>query len=184
MEAYVTGVSKGTTPTTFSPNDTVTRVQMTTFLQRSLDQGSRARAGGRRSISGGSRRTSTRCSDRVAGTTICAPTVEIHLGGVHLFGQVAQVQASTGNNPGNLDQRNLPPALCVAAGKIFVAGDTSPGNLYLIDPTQPPGAVTVAATGLGNQPLSIAFDGTNLWTANYLAARCRSSQFLPQRRTR
>jgi hypothetical protein len=39
MEAYVTGVSKGTTPTTFSPNETVTRAQMTTFLQRSLDQG-------------------------------------------------------------------------------------------------------------------------------------------------
>src|ERR1700676_2333315 len=39
MEAYVTGVSKGTSPTTFSPNNTVTRVQMTTFLQRSLDQG-------------------------------------------------------------------------------------------------------------------------------------------------
>ena len=39
MEAYVTGVSKGTTPSTFSPSETVTRVQMTTFLQRSLDQG-------------------------------------------------------------------------------------------------------------------------------------------------
>src|SRR5271155_3826154 len=39
MEAYVTGVSKGTTPTTFSPTETVTRGQMTTFLQRSLDQG-------------------------------------------------------------------------------------------------------------------------------------------------
>ena len=38
MEAYVTGVSKGTTPTTFSPDETVSRVQMTTFLQRSLDQ--------------------------------------------------------------------------------------------------------------------------------------------------
>jgi hypothetical protein len=38
MEAYVTGVSKGTTPTTFSPNDTVSRLQMTTFLQRALDQ--------------------------------------------------------------------------------------------------------------------------------------------------
>ena len=39
MEAYVTGVSKGTTPTTFGPDETVSRVQMTTFLQRSLDQG-------------------------------------------------------------------------------------------------------------------------------------------------
>ena len=34
MEAYVTGVSKGTSPTTFSPNNTVTRVAMTTFLLR------------------------------------------------------------------------------------------------------------------------------------------------------
>ena len=39
MEEYVTGVSKGTTPTTFSPNQTVPRLQMTTFLQRALDQG-------------------------------------------------------------------------------------------------------------------------------------------------
>src|SRR5277367_267794 len=39
MEAYVTGISRGTTPSTFSPNETVTRVQMTTFMQRSLDQG-------------------------------------------------------------------------------------------------------------------------------------------------
>src|SRR5271167_4951393 len=39
MEAYVTGVSRGTTPTTFSPNETVPRLQMTTFLQRSLNQG-------------------------------------------------------------------------------------------------------------------------------------------------
>ena len=52
MEAYVTGVSKGTTPTTFSPNNTVTRVQMTTFLQRSLDQGLDAHkpAGGAQSM--------------------------------------------------------------------------------------------------------------------------------------
>src|SRR5580693_6469984 len=38
MEAYVTGVSKGTSPTTFSPDDPVIRLQMTTFLQRALDQ--------------------------------------------------------------------------------------------------------------------------------------------------
>jgi hypothetical protein len=36
MEAYVTGVSKGPSPTTFSPNDNVPRLQMTPFLQRSL----------------------------------------------------------------------------------------------------------------------------------------------------
>jgi hypothetical protein len=39
MEAYVTGVSRGTSPSTFSPDNTVIRMQMTTFLRRSLDQG-------------------------------------------------------------------------------------------------------------------------------------------------
>ena len=32
--AYKTGISNGTTPTTFSPNDPVTRAQMVTFLYR------------------------------------------------------------------------------------------------------------------------------------------------------
>ncbi len=34
LEAFVTGVTNGTAPGTFSPNENVTRVQMTTFLQR------------------------------------------------------------------------------------------------------------------------------------------------------
>src|SRR5688572_14706393 len=38
MEAYVLGVTRGTTPTTFAPNQDVPRLQMTTFLQRSIDQ--------------------------------------------------------------------------------------------------------------------------------------------------
>jgi YVTN family beta-propeller protein len=57
----------------------------------------------------------------------------------------------------------------VAAGKFFVAKDVngSPGILYLIDPTQPPGTVATAATGLGIQPIGMAFDGTNIWTAHF-----------------
>ena len=38
MESYTLGVTKGTTATTFSPNQNVDRTQMTTFLQRSIDQ--------------------------------------------------------------------------------------------------------------------------------------------------
>lgn len=41
MESYVTGVTRGTSPTTFSPNGTVDRTQLATFLKRSLDQGLR-----------------------------------------------------------------------------------------------------------------------------------------------
>src|SRR5438552_9280037 len=38
MESDTLGVTKGTTATTFSPNQNVDRTQMTTFLQRSIDQ--------------------------------------------------------------------------------------------------------------------------------------------------
>jgi hypothetical protein len=41
MEAYVLGVTLGATATTFAPNQDVPRLQMTTFLQRSIDQGLR-----------------------------------------------------------------------------------------------------------------------------------------------
>ncbi len=166
MEAYVTGVSKGTTPTTFSPNSTVTRVQMTTFLQRSLDQGLA--------------RTSRRAALNQWWTSESVTSMQtIFVGGAALRcaadgkdiwtandGQVVRVQASTGAVLGTWTGASGSQGVFVAAGKVFVAGFTSPGNLYVIDPTQPPGAVSSAAT-LGNRPYGIAFDGTNIWTANF-----------------
>src|SRR5262249_52167104 len=51
-------------------------------------------------------------------------------------------------------------------GRVFVTGNTNPGNLYMIDPTQAGGAVTVVSSGLGTGPQGIAFDGGRIWTAN------------------
>jgi hypothetical protein len=51
-------------------------------------------------------------------------------------------------------------------GKVFVAGNTDPGQLYQIDPTQPAGAVTVVSAILGAFPESIAYDGQRMWTVN------------------
>jgi hypothetical protein len=166
MEAYVTGVSKGTTPTTFSPNATVTRVQMTTFLQRSLDQG----------LERSSRRAAL---NRWATSQTTAATQTIALGGIGQFcaadgqtiwatndGQVVQVQASTGAVRGTWTMATLSSGVLVGAGKVFVTGNTSPSSLYVIDPTTAPGAVTVANTNLADFPLTIAFDGSKLWTAN------------------
>jgi DNA-binding beta-propeller fold protein YncE len=51
-------------------------------------------------------------------------------------------------------------------GRVFVTGQNGPGLLYQIDPTQPAGAATIAATGLGTDPNAIAFDGAQIWTAN------------------
>jgi DNA-binding beta-propeller fold protein YncE len=56
--------------------------------------------------------------------------------------------------------------IVVAMGRIFVTGFTDPGSLYMIDPTQPAGAVTTLTSSLGTNPNGVAFDGSRIWTAN------------------
>ena len=180
MEAYVTGVSKGTTPTTFSPNETVTRVQMTTFLQRSLDQGL-ARTNRRAALSQWWTPQNTNAMQTIAlaGTPVsCAADGENIW--TSTFGTVARVQASTGTVLGTWTGATGSEGVLVAAGKVFVAGKTSPGSLYVIDPTVAPGVVTAASNSLGDEPLGIAFDGTNVWTANHGVSSGSVSIITPQ----
>jgi hypothetical protein len=51
-------------------------------------------------------------------------------------------------------------------GRVFVTGETSPGQLYRIDPTQAGPALTSVASNLGNGSEGITFDGARVWTAN------------------
>jgi hypothetical protein len=164
MEAYVTGVSKGTTPTTFSPDETVSRVQMTTFLQRSLDQGL-ARTSRRGAFNQWwMPQTSNALHYAPAGGQFCA--ADGHYIWTSTGSSLVQLAASTGSLGGTWTGAASSQGLVVAAGRIFMVDETSPGSLYAIDPTQPPGAVTSAAT-LGDDPVGITFDGNLLWTANY-----------------
>jgi YVTN family beta-propeller protein len=167
MEAYVTGVSKGTTPTTFSPNETVTRVQMTTFLQRSLDQGL-VRTNRRAALSQfwTTRVLGAMQAIDVANTPlVCAADGE-NIWVATIPNTVVEVQASTGKVLGTWTGAAGVQGMVIAPGKVFAVADSSPGSLYVIDPTQSPGPVTIAASSLGDQAFGIAFDGTNLWTAN------------------
>jgi S-layer homology domain len=170
MEAYVTGVSKGTTPTTFSPGETVTRAQMTTFLQSSLEQGL-GRVSRRAALDQWWIPQNPNAMQTIVlggNPSYCAADGEsIWTTSADQYGEVIQVQASTGAVVGAWTGSYNGKGVLVAAGKVFVVGVTSPGgSLYVIDPTQSPGPVTVAANNLGNNPYSIAFDGTNIWTAN------------------
>jgi YVTN family beta-propeller protein len=165
MEAYVTGVSKGTTATTFSPNDPVIRVEMTTFLQRSLDQGL-TRTSRRAALNQWWTPQNTNAMQTItlAGTPqYCAADGEDIW--VSTEGPVVQVQASTGAVLGTWTGAVISQGILVAMGKVFVV-DFGTNSLDVIDPTQPPGAVTQSSNHLGRDPRSIAFDGTNLWTAN------------------
>jgi hypothetical protein len=71
-------------------------------------------------------------------------------------GKVLETWTGATNNSG---------ILC-AMGKVFINGETSPGRLDMIDPTQPAGTVTTLTSSLGNFPRGIAFDGSRIWTAN------------------
>jgi DNA-binding beta-propeller fold protein YncE len=180
MEAYVTGVSKGTSPTTFSPDDPVIRLQMTTFLQRALDQALV--------------RTSRRAAAEQWGTPQNVSAMQaIAVGGfpfgcaadgasiwTSTFETVFRVQASTGKALGTWTGATNSQGVLVAAGKVYATGLTSPGSLYVIDPTQPPGAVTLAAGTLGPLPYAIAFDGKHIWTANGTHSPSSVSIITPQ----
>ena len=172
MEAYVTGVSKGTTPTTFSPNENVTRVQMTTFLQRSLDQ----------ALTRNGRRAAAEqwwlpknsfdmqfVQVGVANSALlCKPDRDSIWVAVSNDNTVVRVDASTGTVLGTWTGATNAFGVLVAAGYVFVTGNSSPGVIYVIDPTTAPGPVTPlpTAAAIGNFPRGIAFDGANIWTAN------------------
>ncbi len=167
MEAYVTGISKGTSPTTFSPNDNVSRLQMTTFLQRSLDQ-ALARASRRAALNQWWTQQNTNLIQTISfpGNPIACAADGAAIWTSNFDGQVMQVQANTGAVLGIWSGAFDGAGVLAVNGNVFVAGQAVPGDLYVLDSTQPPGAVVLAASNLGNNPAGIAYDGVNLWTAN------------------
>jgi hypothetical protein len=166
LEVFYTGITTGTTPTTYSPADNVTRLQMAAFLSRSVD------------------RVLQRGGHRAALNQYWTPGAELSLGltsigtgpshlksdGEDLWvgnsGLVTRVHASDGRVLGTWTGADTVVDLLVASGRVFAAGSTNPGRLYRIDPSQPAGAVTTVASNLGNGANGIAFDGIRIWTAN------------------
>ena len=82
-------------------------------------------------------------------------------------GTVSRVRASDGKSLETWTGATSAGGVLVAMGRILVTGQTSPGNLYMIDPSQPPGAVTTVASTLGNLSQGITFDGARVWTADF-----------------
>jgi DNA-binding beta-propeller fold protein YncE len=167
-EAYFSALTNGTTATTYSPSANVPREQMAAFITRTLDQ----------SLKRGSKKAAldqfwTTQGENNLGLT----TLEISPSGVKPDGAdlwVANQGSNTVSRVRASDARLLETwtgattcfGVLVAMGKVFVTGDTSPGKLYQIDPTQTAGAVTTLSSSLGAFPLGIAFDGQRIWTAN------------------
>jgi hypothetical protein len=167
--AYFSGLANGTTATTYSPGNVVTREQMAAFITRTMDQ----------SLKRGSARAAAKKwwtpqdATNLTLTTVGASPQQVKYDGTDLWvanllsGSVMRIRPGDGKILDTWTGATNARGLLAAMGRIFITGDTNPGSLYMIDPTQPAGAVTTLTNSLGNSPRGIAFDGSRIWTANF-----------------
>jgi hypothetical protein len=167
--AYFSGLTVGTSATTYTPSQPVPREQMAAFITRTHD--SALRRGNRRATLGQWWTSTTIPSD--ATTLVGNSPVSVQADGADLWvvnsnaGTVSRVRASDGQLLGTWTGATGAYGVLVARGRVFVTGEINPGRLYQIDPRQPPGAVTLVTNELGADPSGIAYDGSRIWTATF-----------------
>jgi hypothetical protein len=166
--AYFTGLTNGTTATTYTPNDAVSRGQMAAFITRTLD-GSLKRGNRRAAL--GQWATPSSLSVSTATTLLqryprlCAADgadIWVALG---FDSAVQRVRASDGKLLETWQGVNSAEGVLVARGRIWVSGGS--GHLYKIDPAQTAGSATPFASNLGLNLKGLASDGYYIWVAGY-----------------
>ncbi len=167
LEIFYLGVTSGTTPTTYDPTSSISRLQMAAFLSRSVD-GVLKRGSRRAALN---RFWGTEANASLALTTVgSAPRLLASDGEdiwvANVSGTVSRVHASDGKLLETWTGATSAFCILSAMGRVFATGQTSPGNLYRIDPSQPAGAVTTVASNVGVNSKGIAYDGSRIWTAN------------------
>src|SRR5512141_2300577 len=159
-EIFTLAITTGTTPTTYSPGDKVTRLQMAAFLSRTVDR-SLQRAGRRAALG---RYWTPGSAESLGLTTVGSGPNNVRWDGKDLWvpnktsGTVSRVRASDGRLLETWTGAASASDALVAVGRVFVNAYTPPSLLYRIDPSQAAGAVTTVAT-LGDFSYGIAFDG-------------------------
>jgi hypothetical protein len=172
-EIYFQGITFGTSPTTYSPANNVTRDQMAAFLSRTLDTGLKRRSE-RAALD--QFWTTTPHYDVALGTTTLTAATRISSDGLHVWvtdnlnDSVYRVRASDGKLLDTWTGASGAYSALCAMGRVFVTGwNSSAHDLYMIDPASGPGVVTNVTTALGSAPRGIAFDGNKLWTSSDLS---------------
>ena len=164
-EAFFSGLTSGTTPTTYSPGSPVLREQMAAFVTRTLDQ----------SLKRGSQRAAldqwwTPQGPAAVGLTDVgnAPN-QVKSDGADLWvtspSNVSRVRASDGKLIGAYTGMSNANGIAIARGRVYVATRESPGRLYVINPTQAPGPATLLTSSLVDTASAIAYDGNSLWVS-------------------
>ena len=168
LEIFYLGITNGTTATTYDPTSNVSRLQMATFLSRTVD-GVLKRGSRRAALN----RFWTSQNATVLGLTTAATTPrQVASDGADLWvacqtsGTVARIRASDGRFLETWTAATGASAVLSAMGRVVVRSLSLP-QLYAIDPSGTAGAVTTVATNLGaGTGFGITFDGAHVWTTN------------------
>jgi hypothetical protein len=167
-EAFFSGLTNGTSATTYSPSNPVTRDQMAAFITRTQDAALR-----RGSRSAALNQWATPAALPMTGrTTVGTLPQLVASDGADLWvadfssADVKRVRASDGKMLETWTGAKGAVGVLVARGRVYVTGSLGPGNLYIIDPSMTAGAVTTLSSTLGNGSQGIATDGSFIWTAN------------------
>src|SRR5262249_28650081 len=148
------------------PSGNVTRDQMAAFITRTQD--SALRRGNKRAALDQFWTTTPRypAASGDLGTTTVGTAPELAKSdGADLWvpnflsDTVSRVRASDGKLLDTWTGADGAFAALVAMGRVFVTANTNPGKLYMIDPRQAGGPVTVVSSVLEIEPAGIAFDG-------------------------
>src|SRR5215510_6552923 len=168
IEIFTLGITTGTTATTYDPASPVSRLQMATFLSRSVD--GVLKRGSRRSVLG--QPWTARPESGLGLVTVGLGPTHLQSDGQDVWvsnessSTISRVRASDGKLLETWTGAYGGQGVLVAMWRVFAAGYTNPGSLYQIDPAQPAGVVTTVASTLGGLPFGVAFDGARIWTAN------------------
>ena len=164
-EAYFSGLTNGTTATTYSPSADVTREQMAAFITRTLDQS--LRRGSRRAALGQWHIPQSNYQQKKTNVGVAPSCVKSD--GEYLWvgtvSTIRRVRASDGKPIEAWTETPNVNDICVAGGRIYAVG-SAPARLYMIDPSQPPGPATIALAPLTGFPVAVTTDGLSIWIAN------------------
>jgi DNA-binding beta-propeller fold protein YncE len=167
--AYFSGITAGTSATTYSPAANVTREQMAAFVSRTLEQS--VKRGNPRAALGEWWTNQVR---RRVSTETGFPNPRF----LACDGDTVWVSNTEGNSMSRIDIKTgalicnvfgilSPQRIVIVSGYVYVVSYQSPGKIHLAD-MKDVTDVTVGEiySNLGPNPVGITYDGLNLWTAN------------------
>ena len=168
LEVFTLGITTGTTPTTYDPTANVNRLQMATFLSRTVD--GVLKRGSRRGAMNQfwTTKTAANLGLTTVGSNPKLPVSDgMDLWTPNTFGNsVSRVRANDGWLLETWTGATGASASLSAMSRIWVTGQVNPALVYRIDGSKVAGAVTTVATLGGLNPTGIAYDGEKIWTAN------------------